>query len=308
MDKTRFEDVLGSGRAIVIDGGLATQCEAAGYDLSNHLWSASLLQAEPQAIIDVHRAYLDAGAEIIIAAGYQASRVGFAEIGLSAEDADKLILKSVELAEQARREFLADNPGVRYPLVAAGVGPYAAALHDGSEYTGDYGATAAQLRDFHADRLALFDASDADLLACETIPSIIEVQVLAELLRDVRSPAWVSFCCKDAEHLSDGTPVAEAASLFRGHPRVLCVGVNCTAPEYMLPLIDRIRAAAPDRSIVVYPNSGEVFGLMDKTWRGEATRMNWARAANAWYAAGATLIGGCCRMGPADIRAMATSF
>lgn len=308
MDKTRFEEALASGRPIVIDGGLATQCEAAGYDLSNHLWSASLLQTEPQAIVDVHRAYLDAGAEIIIAAGYQASREGFAEIGLSDEQADELILKSVDLAEQARREYLADNPDVRYPLVAAGVGPYAAALHDGSEYTGDYGATAGELRKFHAGRLALFDASDADLLACETIPSIIEAQVLAELLRDVCSPAWVSFCCKDAEHLSDGTPVAEAASLFRGHPRALAVGVNCTAPEHMLPLIDRVHAAAPDRFIVVYPNSGEVFGLMDKTWKGAATQMNWGKAAIAWHAAGATLIGGCCRMGPADIRAMATSF
>ena len=308
MSKTRFEQALASGRPIVIDGGLATECEAARYDLSNHLWSASLLQSRPQAIVDVHRSYLDAGAEIIIAAGYQASRMGFAEIGMSGADADRLILKSIELAEQARREYLADNPGSRYPLVAAGVGPYAAALHDGSEYTGDYGATAEELRDFHADRLALFDATDADLLACETIPSIIEAGVLADLLRHVRSPAWVSFCCKDAGHLSDGTPITEAARLFRDHPRVLAIGVNCTAPEHMLPLIDRVHAAAPDRSIVVYPNSGEVFGMMDKTWRGAATTMDWGRAANAWHEAGATLIGGCCRMGPNEIRAMVTSF
>ena len=308
MDKTRFREALAGGRPIIVDGGLATQCEAAGHDLSNHLWSASLLQSEPQAIIDVHRAYLDAGAEIIIAAGYQASRIGFAEIGLADEDADRLILKSIELAEQARREYLADHPGCRFPLIAAGVGPYAAALHDGSEYTGDYGVGGEEIRDFHADRLALFDASTADLLACETIPSIIEARVLADLLRTVRSPAWVSFCCKDAGHLSDGSPIAEAASLFRDHPRALVVGVNCTAPEHMLPLIAQLRAAAPDRWIVVYPNSGEVFGLTGKTWTGEATSMNWGEAANAWYKAGATLIGGCCRMGPDEIRAMATSF
>jgi homocysteine S-methyltransferase len=93
-------------------------------------------------------------------------------------------------------------------------------LHDGSEYRGNYGVSADTLRDFHAPRLQLFDASNADVLAIETIPSVVEARVLAELLADCDLPAWISFSCKDETHLVDGTPVAEVAGQFRNHPAV----------------------------------------------------------------------------------------
>ena len=177
-----------------------------------------------------------------------------------------MILRSVELAIQARDEFMADNPGTDPPMVAASVGPYAAAMHDGSEYTGAYDTSARSLRDFHESRLALLDTSAADLLACETIPSYLEAQVLAELLRDVRGPAWVSFCCRDEQHISDGKPLREAALLFRDHPQVLAVGINCTPPQYVSQLIRVLRDATPGQAIVVYPNSGETFRSADNSW------------------------------------------
>jgi homocysteine S-methyltransferase len=304
---TAFAALLETGKPILIDGGLATQCEAMGHNIDGVLWSAKLLRTDPQAIVDATRAFLDAGARIVSSASYQASRQGLEATGLSATDADELIRSSVTLARQACVEFMIDNPDADEPLVAASVGPYGAVLHDGSEYTGNYDISAGELRDFHEQRLSVLDHSEADLLACETIPSGAEAAVLEELLRDVRLPAWVSFSCKDSGHLADGAAVSEVAAQFVDHPRVLAVGVNCVSPELVLPLIAAIRKAAPGKAITVYPNSGEVYRAEDNQWHGTRSPLQCEQAVAEWIEAGATLVGGCCRVGPEQIRAMAVS-
>jgi len=305
MIRLTFAERLQCRQPMLLDGGLATQLEAQGCDIGNALWSASLLLSDPQAIVDAHRAYLDAGAECITSASYQASRQGFAQRGLSATEADELMLLSVRLAEQARSGFLATGCDLEFePLVAASIGPYGAILHDGSEYRGDYGVSAQTLRDFHAPRLALFDGSGADVLAIETIPSLAEAEVLAGLLAACQTPAWISFSCRDDTCISDGSTVAAAAALFRGHPTVMAVGLNCTPPQYAAQLIRRIRSAAPDKAIIAYPNSGEFYRADTNSWSGTATPEDCGDAALEWVASGASIVGGCCRIGPAQICAM----
>jgi homocysteine S-methyltransferase len=178
---------------------------------------------------------------------------------------------------------------------------------DGSEYTGAYGVSRSVLRDFHEQRLALLDMTDADVLACETIPSLEEAAVLAELLTDVRTPAWVSFTCCDKKRISDGTPVADAVALFLDHPTVLAVGINCTPPQFVESLIGRIVAAAPGKAILAYPNSGERYEAGDGSWSGVVTETDFAAAAKDWLDAGANLVGGCCRVGPTHIATIAES-
>lgn len=290
MSTATFTSLLNRGTPLIIDGGLATQLEAQGCNINNSLWSASVIRSNPQAIIDAHRAYLEAGAEVITTASYQATEA-------------ELLLRSVELALQARDEF--ERSGGRRALVAASVGPYGAVLSDGSEYTGNYAIGADELHDFHQGRLQLLDGSGVDLLACETIPSLTEAIVLGKLLRDVQCPAWISFSCCDGDSINDGTPIEEVADLFRRHPHVLAVGINCTRPQFAVSLIERIHAVLPDKAIVVYPNSGEVFDASNKTWSGVVTADDWATAAQTWIAAGASVIGGCCRTGPEHIRAIA---
>jgi len=296
---------LASGDPVVLDGGLATQLEARGHDISTALWSAELLRSNPEAIVDVHRAYLEAGAEVVISASYQASRAGFEELGASAREADRLIASSVALARRARREFAADHPDAGPRLVAASVGPYGAVLHDGSEYTGDYGVSKEALERFHAPRLGVLDRAGADLLACETIPCRDEADVLAELLEGVQTPAWVAFSCRDGTTINDGTPIAEVAAAFAEHPAVLALGVNCTPPRFATSLIGELRRAAPGKSVVVYPNSGERYDAATGTWSGTSSADEFATYAAEWARAGATLIGGCCRVGPAHVRSMA---
>ena len=301
-----FAALLRSGRPILIDGGLATQCEAMGHNIDGDLWSAVLLRSDPRALVNAHRAYLDAGAEIIATASYQASRQGFMASGLSAAEADALIVSSVDLAVQAREEFLRDNPSVEHdPLIAASIGPYGAVLHDGSEYTGNYDISDNELREFHRERLELLDDTEVDLLACETIPTAAEAMILCELLSESHHPAWISFSCRDETHLCDGTPLAAAAALFREHPTVLAIGTNCVAPELVIALIETIKSAAPGKAIVAYPNSGEIYNSDDNSWSGTVTEMQCALSAQQWIEAGADIVGGCCRIGPSKIAAMA---
>ena len=304
-DKNLFEKALSRDGVVVLDGGLATQLETQGCDIGDELWSAGMLQSNPAAIVDAHLAFLEGGAEIIISASYQASRMGFMSVGLSEQQADDLIVKSVELACAARKQFLEAHPesGLT-PIVAASIGPYGAAMHDGSEYTGEYEVDEQGLRQFHEGRLRLLDKSGADVLACETIPNKSEANVLHDLLMDVELPAWVSFSCRDERCISDGTPLQGASRIFRDHPRVLALGVNCTAPHLITSLIGEIKMVVPHKAIVVYPNSGETYEVADNSWHGSASPAKCADESRIWLNAGAKVIGGCCRVGPEHITAI----
>ncbi|MDE0756083.1 MAG: homocysteine S-methyltransferase [Woeseiaceae bacterium] len=300
-----FESALKHSDPVILDGGLATQLESMGFDIDGALWSAKLLASNPRAIVDAHRAYLDAGADCIISASYQASREGFALIGKTPEEADALIASSATLALNARQEFMAKNTATdRAPIVAASVGPYGATQNDGSEYTGVYSIGVDELRAFHEQRLMLLDRTGADVLAVETIPNAVEAEVLADLLNEVDTPAWISFSCRNGKELSDGTSLAEVTEQFADHPRVHAVGVNCTAPEFISPLISILKNAAPKKKIVVYPNSGETYHSHDNSWSGMACDFDNEFDVAAWRTAGAKFIGGCCRTGPDNIAAI----
>ena len=262
----------------LLDGGLATELQLRGHDLSDPLWSARLLRDDRDAIRAVHRAYVEAGAECLITASYQAT--------LETVGADAIRL-SVELARDA-------GPA----LVAASVGPYGAARADGSEYTGDYDLDEIGLTEWHRERFRVLDESGADLLACETLPSFPEARALAGLLD--KTPAWFSFTCRDERHISDGTPLAECARYLDAFERVTAIGINCTPPSLVPALIDAVRKNTGKR-VVVYPNSGEKWDPVRRRWTGERDPVDFAEAAAGWRA---DFVGGCCRTGPDHIRAL----
>ena len=288
---------------LLLDGGLATELQARGYDLDDDLWSAKLLLENPDAIKDVHLSYLFAGANCIITASYQASIPGFVSKGLSIQEAKALMESVVTIADEARNEYLNVLSGdVLLPIIAGSIGPYGAYLADGSEYRGDYGISRRDLLNFHKPRWEILSDSSVDMLACETIPSYEEAGVLLELLNQTPEIyAWVSFSCRDGHHINDGTPISKAASLFNECEQVVAVGVNCTAPRHISSLIEQIRLGAPGKEIIVYPNSGENFDEENHIWVGNAEQLDYGLEAGKWYRQGARLIGGCCRMGPEDI-------
>jgi homocysteine S-methyltransferase len=289
---------------IVLDGGMATALEADGFNLDDKLWSARVLLQNPDAIRNIHLAYLQAGADCITTASYQATVPGFRECGYSDDDAGKALRLSVELATEARDSFWSspsDRKGRKRPLVAASVGPYGAYLADGSEYSGKYGLSEDQLREFHQERWQILASSKPDLMACETIPSRVEAAALFRLMAESPStPSWISFSCRDGTHLWDGTPIAEVAGSCDSVPALAAIGINCTDPRFISSLIRKIRGCT-SKPLLVYPNSGELYDPVSKTWSDATTGLDWDAAIKEWISLGAVGIGGCCRVGPERI-------
>lgn len=304
-----FGALLAGGRTVVLDGGLATELEAGGADLSDALWSARLLVEDPDAIVRAHLTFFRAGAQVATTASYQASFEGFARRGIGADEATRLIRRSVELARDAAAAARGerDERGDDRPLlVSASVGPYGAFLADGSEYRGRYGLSVAALRDFHRRRMAVLLEAGPDLLAMETIPQIEEGEALATLIDELGGVGWLSFTCADGARLRSGAPVEEAFALAEATPGVLAVGINCTASEHALELVERA-ASTTDKPIVVYPNSGEAWDPIRRRWTGSRHPVDGA-AAVSWIEAGARIVGGCCRVTPAQIGDMAAAL
>lgn len=159
---------------------------------------------------------------------------------------------------------------------------------------------------FHRPRMATLLAAGADLLACETIPCLTEARALARLLLEFPgASAWISFSARDEVHTCQGEPLAEGAAWLNTQPQVVAVGINCTAPAYLPALLASLRTVT-DKPLVAYPNSGEVYTATRGGWQGRAEVADFAEAARCWYAAGARLVGGCCRTTPEHIRAIVT--
>ena len=290
---------------MLLDGGLSNVLEQQGCNLNHKLWSAKMLETDPEAIIKAHLTYLESGAQCIITSSYQATLPGFLSLGFDQTTAESYILKSVELAEEARRRFMASGHTTEIPLIAASIGPYGAYLADGSEYIGNYGLSDEELKEFHLSRIRILDRSQADLFACETIPSFQEAKVLAELLKETKKSAWISFSCRDEYTINDGTDIERCAALFADHPKVIALGVNCTAPKYISGLISSIQKRSGSKKIIVYPNSGEVYHAETKTWMGLSDPNVFAAMAKEWLELGADIVGGCCRIGPEHIKSIA---
>ena len=290
----------------LLDGGLATELERRGHDLSDDLWSARLLRDDPGEVRDTHLAFFRAGARVATTASYQASVEGFAAQGVAEAAAARLIASSVALAREAAA-IAEQEDGVRRQ-VAASIGPYGAVLADGSEYSGDYGVTDQHLRDFHGPRLELLAAAGPDLLAVETVPSEQEATVLLGLLEELSTgiPAWLSLTCADGSTTRRGEDVARVFGLAAGLDTVVGVGVNCTAPEHVEALV-AAAVAASGKPAVAYPNSGETWDGEARAWGGDGAGVD-PTAARSWVAAGARFVGGCCRVGSDDIARLAAGL
>lgn len=294
-----------AARAVLLDGGLSTELERRGHDVSGDLWSAALLASDPDEIQATHAAFFAAGARVATTASYQASLEGFAAAGIDRQQAQILIARSVRLAQQARAEAGLDGEA----WVAGSVGPYGAVLAGGQEYTGVYPApfdTVAALRAFHRPRLELLLAAGADVLACETVPSLVEVEALLAELDALGAPAWVSLTTvtDDAGRVLTrrGEDAGEGFAMVADVRSVIAVGVNCTAPSGVAAAVTLAgeRSGLPG---VAYPNSGETWDAERRVWSGRPGLD--PTQAREWARAGARLIGGCCRIGPGDIAALA---
>ncbi|XP_030384083.1 homocysteine S-methyltransferase 2 [Scaptodrosophila lebanonensis] len=289
------------------------------------LWGSRFDWTHPSAVVQTHLDFLLCGADIILSNTYQSSVDGFIKyLGLTREQSIDLMAKSVHLAQQARELYMEQlapgcghlEPGL--PLVLASIGPYGAHLHDGSEYSGGYAdkVTKEQLQKWHSTRIdTCLKQAGADGLAVETIPCQIEAEAVTDLiLREHKGVKfWVSFQCKDEVSLAHGESFAQAAlSIWRivqSHNAQSCllgIGVNCVNPSFVSPLFISLNAAAGEERIplIVYSNRGETYDSDKGEWIAGEDLKPLVDYVPEWCSLGACIIGGCCRVYPADILQM----
>lgn len=298
-----LEEILQRQKICILDGAFGTMLQNKGYDINDELWSAKFLNENPKVIAQIHTDYLQAGADCIITASYQASFEGFMKKGFSEQKAKELIQSSIFIAQKARDDFwnnFSHKDTRPKPIVAASIGPYGAYLADGSEYSGDYKISDKELEAFHKKRLLTILEAKPDILACETIPSFKEAQILSDLLKKHPYPAWISFSAKDAKHIHSGEEIKECARWFEKQDHIYALGINCTAPEFAALLIEEIRSVS-SKPIVLYPNTGTAYNPITKQWQESTFNNTYGQLSYFWYQKGANAIGGCCGTTPKEI-------
>ena len=305
---------------LVINGGVSAwlQCVCGGA-LHPTLWSAAHLANHEgrQQILQVHRDFISAGADIITTCSYQASIQGFLAAGLaqSEEQAKAFIASSVDLARTAasdksrgqessrRRWWMTDQS----PCVVASVGPYGAILADGSEYRGNYGLSVAELVEFHREKVRVLVNAGVRIVAFETVPELEEVIAIVKLMENEFADVayWISLQCRNESHIASGASVSDVCTNIKelAPGKIIGLGVNCFDPRYACSLVEAIATHGDDAwEILCYPNKGEAWDAARKEWvAGTGSADAFSAQAATWIAAGATIVGGCCRVTPSDI-------
>lgn len=296
--KNPFASWLDAGRTVVLDGGLGTELERRGYRDLDRLWSSALVEVDPAALREVHRDFLLAGSDVIATATYQAAVPTLIECGHERGSAMRVLRDAVRLAVEERD---AHAPSA---LVAASIGPFGAHLADGSEYTGAYRLSDDELHAFQSARWHLLAESDADLLACETMPSLADVRACVRLMKETPERwAWISLMCRDAGHLVDGTALTEVLALLDDVPNLAAVGANCVPPCLVPALMDAFRAATP-LPLMIYPNASNAWKMEMGRPLDELSPAEFAAQSVAWRSHGAQIIGGCCKTTPSHVQAL----
>ena len=310
---------------MILDGGLGTRLEDRGNDITGALWSAQILKDNPDEVRNAHADFFAAGAEVAIACSYEVTVDGLVALGMSREDAttesERLLCRAIEVAREAA-DAAADQAGAPR-WVAASVGPYGAGPGEGTEYDGAYGLSVDELADWHRDRIDVLASTGADVLLAETVPSIREIEALAReftstgveaLIRVTvlpRTPGTLA----DGVTLSDGTELSEVARIVAETPAFRTVGVNCVSADAALAgvraLGEGLAEAGRPLPLSVYPNSGELWDHVNRCWlprtaesAGGATTSLLDEVPD-FLDAGVRLIGGCCRVTPREITAIA---
>ncbi|MEO1261859.1 MAG: homocysteine S-methyltransferase [Bacteroidota bacterium] len=287
---------------LILDGGLATELERKGANLNDSLWSAKVLLENPSLIRETHLDYLQAGADIICTATYQASIKGFMHKGLSPVKAASLIALSVQLAKDAKAEFLANQSNVSEPLIAGSIGPYGAYLADGSEYTGDYDISKDELKKFHQPRIEILIKQGVDLLLFETFPNLSEIEAVNELLTELYGhPTLISVSCKNSQQIADGHSLRDTYEVLVENKYILALGINCLHPQLATDVLENF-SIDTKKALMVYPNNGNTWDAANKCWLNTGSEVEMTNHWNSWLKNNVKIIGGCCNTNPRFIK------
>jgi S-methylmethionine-dependent homocysteine/selenocysteine methylase len=280
---------------LVLDGAMGTELERRRMVLVSPLWSATALINKPQVVLTIHRDYVAAGADIVVANTFRTNVRTLQRVGATAEGADLNEL-AVALARQAAVRATGRTPPVRPVLVAASIGPVEDCYHPervppDSDLQAEHGQMAAWLK-----------AAAPDLIWIETMNTAREARVAAEGAAGAGFPFAVSFVVQESGDLLSGEALEDAVAAVEPFDP-LAIGLNCIPPRGLTAILPRLRRAT-SRPLSAYAHINNPVPIRGWSYTQQVTPEEYAEYVREWLDAGARIVGGCCGTTPEHIRAV----
>ncbi|RUM43265.1 MAG: homocysteine methyltransferase, partial [Desulfurobacterium sp.] len=282
MKENPFKD---SERIWVLDGGMGTMLMKKGLNVN---FAPELLNVErPDVLVEIHREYVEAGADIIETNTFGSNRIKLSHYGLE-DRVKELTAAGVKLAKEAARGKA---------LVALSVGPTGVFVEPVGDFTFD------DMVEIFKEQIEAGAEAGADLILVETMSDTKEAKAAVVAAREVCDlPVMVSMTYQEDGRTLLGTPPEVAAAIFEGFD-VAAVGANCSlGPESFVDIVRRM-ARVTETPIIVYANAGLPVLKDGKTVYPEPPE-TFERIAVKLVEAGANIVGGCCGTTPDHIRAI----
>lgn len=276
---------------ILLDGGMGQELIHRSKQPPSPMWSASVMMEEPEIVEAVHSEYIQAGAKVLTLNSYSVTPERLARDSKS-ELFKPLQAKAIEIAKTARGDHDVMIAGCLPPMLAS----YKPELvPDIAACKKSYSAIVAEQK------------ADVDLFLCETLSTITEVKAAVSAGVESGKPVWCAMTVTDGDgtKLRSGESLAEAA-LAAKEAGASAVLINCSWPESVSEGLASLKAcglpfgayANGFTAITALEAGGTVSGLKART---DLDPKAYADHAMAWVEAGASIIGGCCEVGPAHI-------
>lgn len=286
--ESSFLTRLQSGDVIVADGAMGTMLQVAG--LPGGVAPEGWLLDNPDAVRGVHRAYIEAGSELVLTCTFGGSRTRLAQYDLG-HRVSEINRRAVEIARQAAGDEA---------YVAGDIGPLGVFLKPLGELAYD------EAVEIFAEQAAALAEGGADVIYIETMAALEEVEAAVEgalqVANGVPVTATLSFDTHDRTNMGVRPEEAAIALLERD---VSAIGANCGATlDMTLGAAEKMRQVAPDTPLIVKPNAGKPRLVGDDVVY-DATPEDMARYARKFVALGARIVGGCCGSTPEHIAAIA---
>ena len=281
----------------LLDGSMSFPLEQLGYNLKNKLWTGMALISDPDIIKNIHKDYINAGADYISTSTYQVSYDRLQNMGYQSSEIKKVFQKSVDLVKEAIKE----SRSKKEIKIVGSFGPFASYDPNASEYVGKYNSTDDEIKNFHLNNINIIEETDLDIILYETIPCLREIKILSKILSQTNKEIWISITCNENIEFRDGSSFKEACKIISQIEQITTLGINCFSPLLVEKALKELKKYS-NKKTLVYPNSGEKYNPKDKYWSGK-NEFNNLMIKN-WLSLSPDIIGGCCRVGYNNIKKM----
>ena len=281
----------------LLDGSMSFPMEHLGYNLKNKLWTGMALLSDPDIIKNIHKDYINAGADYISTSTYQVSYDRLKNMGYQSSEIKKVFQKSVDLVKEAIKE----SRSKKEIKIVGSFGPFASYDPNASEYVGKYNSTDDEIKNFHLNNINIIEETDLDIILYETIPCLREIEILSKVLSQTNKEIWISITCNENIEFRDGSSFKEACKIISQIEQITTLGINCFSPLLVEKALKELKKYS-NKKTLVYPNSGEQYNPKVKYWSGK-NEFNNLMIKN-WLSLSPDIIGGCCRVGYDNIKKM----